>query len=244
MNPAEQANPGPHDTEHEVAAYLAEHRDFFDTHQELLASLELHHTSGRAVSLIERQVQALRLQQQRVERKLQELLARANENDRLGEKLHELALDLLDCTTLEATAHCIHDHLVRSFTADGVALQLFDDRVTGPAADGVCWLASGQPELAEFDNILGSHAPICGRLTARQLAGLFGSASPSIGSAVVIPLAGDATFGLLAIGSHDPDRYQHGMGTTFLVLLGRLVARALVRHLALARPARASDEAE
>jgi len=244
MNQAHQADSELACTADEVEAYLAEHPEFFEAHQDLLGALRLQHPSGTAVSLIERQVQVLRDSHQRAELKLYELVEMARENDRLGEKMHDLALDLLDCATLEATVACTLDHLVRSFAADSVTLQLFDDRVCGPAVAGVRWLTSGQPEIAEFDNILGSRAPICGRLTARQLTGLFGDASPLIGSAVVIPLASTMTFGLLAIGSHDPDRYQHGMGSSFLVQLGQLSSRSLVRHLDPASATRTGDEAE
>ncbi|HEY5720271.1 MAG TPA: DUF484 family protein [Gammaproteobacteria bacterium] len=215
-----------------VAGYLAEHPEFFSTRGELLASLQIPHPdNGRAISLIERQVQVLRDQHERGQHQLRHLVEVARDNDRLGERMHQLALCLLDCDSLAATTRCIHQHLASSFQADRVALLLFDDRASGPEVAGIAWRTAGAAALADFENILSGRTPICGRLTARQLAALFGDDLTAIASAVVIPLGDDTTFGVLAIGSTDPERYQHGMGTSFLQMLGQLVGRALQRHL-------------
>ncbi|MES9871125.1 MAG: DUF484 family protein, partial [Sedimenticola sp.] len=52
------------DTEQLVIDYLKSNADFFERNQDLLKELELSHSSGGAVSLIERQVQSLREQNQ------------------------------------------------------------------------------------------------------------------------------------------------------------------------------------
>lgn len=245
MNGAQHVPPEAGCSEREVADYLAGHPEFFETHPELLAAMQLSHPSGAAVSLIERQVQVLRQQHDQAERKLRQLVEVARDNDQLSEKLHGLALALLDCGSLADSASSTLQRLSESFGADMVTLQLFSNRVCGPAADGVLWVDSGQTELTEFENILNSHRPICGRLTARQLDGLFGEHAGRVGSAVVIPLAGEAaTFGLLAVGSADDQRFQHGMGTAFLQQLGELTARALARHLEPASAHRTGREAE
>ncbi|MEK7261797.1 MAG: DUF484 family protein, partial [Pseudomonadota bacterium] len=76
-----------------VARYLEEHPDYFQRHPELLARITLiHQVGGRAVSLIERQVQVLRDQSRNLQRQLRELLGNARDNDALTDRLHRLAL--------------------------------------------------------------------------------------------------------------------------------------------------------
>jgi uncharacterized protein YigA (DUF484 family) len=64
---------------------------------------------------------------------------------------------------------------------------------------------------------------------------LFGEQARDLASAALIPLRGQLVLGLLAISSHDPDRFHAGKGTEFLVRLGELVNRRL--EVALRGPA-------
>ncbi|RLA37414.1 MAG: DUF484 domain-containing protein [Gammaproteobacteria bacterium] len=227
-----------------VAAYLVEHPEFLQNHPELLSDLVIPHPTGSAISLIERQVQVLRDKQTAAELQLRQLIEVAQDNDRLAERMHRLTLALLDCTTLSAVITAVHDNLSGAFGADHVALLLFDDRVNGPTLEATRWLSARSPELAEFDNILNSRKPICGRLTTAQLDCLFGPDPSAVGSAVVIPLAENEPYGLLGIGSGDAERFQHGMGTTFLQQLGQLISHALSRHLEQAPAPQAGREAD
>lgn len=231
-------------TEQAVADYLAEHPEFLQQHPDLLASLVIPHASGNAISLIERQVQVLRDQHATAQRQLRQLIDVARDNDRLSERMQRLALALLDCGTLGEVIAAVHDNLSGAFEADRVALLLFDDRVSGPTLDSARWLSGNSPELAEFENLLRSRKPTCGRLTTAQLGGLFGPEINAIASAVVIPLAEGETFGLLGIGSRDSERFQHGMGTTFLQQLGQLISHALGRHLQRTPAPQAGREAD
>jgi uncharacterized protein len=70
---------------------------------------------------------------------------------------------------------------------------------------------------------------LCGRLNADKLSFLFGQHGDKVKSAVLLPIA-DA--GLLAIGSHDPNRFHPGMGTIFLKLISEAVYVALSRYRA------------
>ncbi len=239
-----ETQPGSPITADAVADYLAEHPDFLHDHPDLLAELLIPHATGSAVSLIERQVQVLRDKHAIAQRQLHQLIEVARDNDRLAERMHQLALALLDCTTLADVIGAVDAKLSGAFEADRVALLLFDDRVSGPTLDHARWLSASSPELAEFDNILNSRKPICGRLTTAQLDCLFGPEPAAVGSAVVIPLAETEPFGLLGIASRDPERFQHGMGTSFLQQLGQLISHALGRHLEQTQTPQAGSEAD
>ncbi|HEX2494400.1 MAG TPA: DUF484 family protein, partial [Steroidobacter sp.] len=62
-------------SEEAIAEYLQEHLDFFERHGALLTKLKLSHPRGAAaISLIERQVQALRERNQALETRLRDLI--------------------------------------------------------------------------------------------------------------------------------------------------------------------------
>ena len=83
-----------------VVDYLLGHPDFFEAHAELLSKLKVPHPTGTAVSLIERQVEVLRGQNRQLERKLVDLIEVARANDTLIERIHRLALALLEGANL------------------------------------------------------------------------------------------------------------------------------------------------
>ena len=55
---------------------------------------------------------------------------------------------------------------------------------------------------------------------------LFGALAAEVKSTVLMPIAG---LGMLAIGSHDTDRFHPGMGTVFLKLIAEAIAAAVAR---------------
>jgi hypothetical protein len=120
--PNEQAA-GSESWEEAVARYLAEHPEFFQRHPEALAHLKLaHETGGRAVSLIERQVQVLRSREQDLQRQLRELIAIARENDVLGTRLHRLALALIEVPTRDEALEATIEILRADFRLDAVVV--------------------------------------------------------------------------------------------------------------------------
>src|SRR5690606_4698338 len=69
-----------------VADYLTAHPDFFVGRETLLADITVPHESGKAISLMERQVTLLRERNADLSRRMQEFLGSAAENDNLFEK--------------------------------------------------------------------------------------------------------------------------------------------------------------
>ena len=61
-------------TEEQVAKYLQNNPKFFSRHHELLSRIKLPHESGKAISLIEKQVHILREQEVEATKKLRDLL--------------------------------------------------------------------------------------------------------------------------------------------------------------------------
>jgi uncharacterized protein YigA (DUF484 family) len=83
------------------------------------------------------------------------------------------------------------------------------------------------PELKMFETFFESARPRCGQIRDSQRDYLFGGDALEIGSAALVPLGPQSTYGILAVGSHDADRFQPTMSTEFLAKIGELVSEAI-----------------
>jgi uncharacterized protein YigA (DUF484 family) len=214
-------------TTEQIAAYLDQHPRFFDEHPELLAGLNLSHSSGKAVSLIERQVQVLRDQNEALKGRLVELVDVARDNDRLNGRMHEMTLDLLQADSLVELLDTLEDHLRNEFRADAIALRLVQPEEGLRRETDVTALVIDEPTKALFATSLCDGKAQCGRLKQEQLEFLFGDRAAGIASAAVMPLGHHGREGLLAIGSREADRFSPRMGTLFLSHLAELLVPLL-----------------
>ncbi|MCP4042339.1 MAG: DUF484 family protein, partial [Gammaproteobacteria bacterium] len=112
-------------SEHNMVEYLQNHPDFLMAHPELLGQLELSHSCGNAVSLIEHQVAVLKDQNRQLRQKLQGLIDNARENEKLNQRLHRLTLELLVCEDIDQVFTVLYDSLREDFSADKVVLRIF-----------------------------------------------------------------------------------------------------------------------
>jgi len=213
----------------DIVAYLNEHPDFFEKHSELAETLAIPHSSGGAVSLIERQVSVLRDQNKKLRRQMQELVEIARDNDRLFGHLQSLTLALLEAEDLDATFAAVYDQLRHGFGAHAVALRFFNLPASA-LSERAEFISDDQPIKAAFDKILGGSKPVCGRFEPAQLRMLFGEGAEEYKSAALIPLGRrDERIGLLAVASQDPSHFRAGMSTLFLGYLGETVTAAVER---------------
>ena len=87
-------------------------------------------------------------------------------------------------------------------------------------------LLFGEPDLAPFRDALRDGEPLCGRLQGEKNAVLYGARQEEVQSSALLALSG---VGLVAVGSHDPNRFYPGMGTLFLRMMGEALVVALER---------------
>lgn len=214
------------DTEDTVSDYLSHHPEYFEHHTDVLMRLKVPHPSGHAVSLIERQVEVLRQQHRQMERKLVDLIEVARGNDTLIERIHRLAVALLENQTLADRLYTVQDELRNRFGADEVSLFLIG---TPPGADAgpARWFAPGSAGLQQLHEFTETGKPHVGRLRVPQLEFLFGEQAEHIASAATAPLAERGKLGLLALGSHTAERFGPTLGTAFLARIGELVTAAI-----------------
>ena len=210
-----------------VVDYLVSHPEFFETHAELLAKLKIPHPTGASVSLIERQVEVLRQQHRQLERKLVDLIEVARANDTLIERIHRLALALLEGANLPERLYALQEQLRERFGADEVSLFLLHADARQADAGPARWLKPEDAGLEQFRDLLKSGKSHVGRLRPPQLEFLFGDQAERITSSALVPLGDKGDLGLLAVGSHDAERFSPTLGTAFLTRISELVTAAV-----------------
>lgn len=221
------------DTDEAVRDYLAEHPDFFERHSGLLRALRLPHVTGGTVSLVERQVSALRQRDSKLERRLSDLVEVARANDQLGKKIHALSIRLLATRSLDETIAVCESTLRTAFDAEQSVLVIFRDAALFKDINVGRFVRPcdrESEELKAFDAILGRSSPRCGQIRDSQRDFLFGVDTDEIGSCALVPLGEHCDIGFLAIGSVDVNRFNPAMSIDFVARLGELVAAALSRY--------------
>ena len=211
---------------HEVAAFLRRHPKFLGQFPDLAVSLVVPKEEGQAASLASYQLDVLRDKNRELTRRLNELFANAQENERLAVRTHQLSLALMRARGPAETLRTMVAVLGEDFRGEDVRVVLFEP-VDGLQADWLQVIAQDDKALQPFRDFLAGGEPLTGRLNQDKLALLFGDDQARAASAVLLPLPG---LGMLAVGSADANRFFPGMGTLFL----RLMAESLV--MALGRP--------
>ena len=214
-----------------IADYLQHNPDFFERHAALLTRLKLPHSRGTAtVSLVERQVLALRDKNQSLESRLRELIDVARGNDALAAKIHRLACRLVRARNATTLIDAMESSLREDFGASEWLLLLAPARATGLSSIDsrhLRMIDPAAPELKMFETLFESARPRCGQIRDSQRDFLFGAGTIEIGSAALVPLGREVGFGLLAVGSPDAQRFHPTMSTDFLARIGDLVTEAV-----------------
>lgn len=210
----------------EVAAWLRGQPAFLQDYPDLAMSLVVPREDGPAASLVGHQLEILRSKNRELSRRLHELASTAQVNEQLAVRTHQMTLALMRQTTVAGTLRATVAALTEDFAGDQVALLLrqpVDGLVDCP------WLQvlpEGDVRLQLFAPLLAAGEPVCGRLSPKRNAVLYGDAAEQVQSSAVLALPG---IGLLAVGSADPNRFWPGIGTVFLDMIVQSVTTALAR---------------
>ncbi len=211
---------------HEVAAWLRRHPRFLQQFPDLALSMVVPREEGSASSLASYQLEVLRDKNRELSRRLQELFTNAQENERLSVRTHQLTLSLMRQTTPADTLRAMAASLAEDFSGDLVRLVVFRPVDGLEDADWLQVIAEGDARLSPFRDCLTDGEPLCGRLQPEKHALLYGAREGEISSTALLPLPG---VGMIAVGSHDANRFFPGMGTLFLRMMGESLATALKR---------------
>jgi hypothetical protein len=210
-------------TAQDILAYLRRHPGFFNDNPEILEEIQIPHSSGEAVSLVEKQVAILREQNEQTRKRMHELIEIARQNEELAKRMHKLALTLMDAAEPKEIFSTLYDNLRRNFRADKVVVKLFAEPAFIDTFAGPEFAGRNAREQGSFKAVIDKRVPISGQLKSQQQAFLFGE-DDYIASAVIVPLHGTGWGGVLVIGSKDPDKFQESMGVELLANLGEVLS--------------------
>ncbi len=205
-----------------VADYLRKHPYYFNDYPELIADMHISHDSGKAVSLVERQVSILRERNIEMRQRLSNLLDTARENDQLFAKTRRLVLALLECVDLGDLVDAVYYSFQKEFNVHYTRLILF-----GSAPPSVARVESINKARDYIGKRLKSSNAVSGGIDMRECEFLFDEDAPHVGSAAMAVLSYGNPLGVLAIGNQDPNYYRSSMGTLFLGYITEVLNRIL-----------------
>jgi hypothetical protein len=214
-------------TEDDIANYLANTPDFFERHAGVLAAVQLSSPHGqRAVSLQERQAEMLREKIKGLELRLAEMIRHGSENTAIADRLHRWTRELLLTRDTQDLPLVAAREMAAQFNVPQVAIKLW-----GVSADyaGQSYAQGASDDAQAFASSLAR--PYCGANPGLEAAGWLVDPG-AVASLALIPLRdgdGQGAFGLLVLGSPDPQRFSADMGTEFLDRMGELTSAALSR---------------
>ena len=216
----------------DIKNYLKNNPGFFEQNANFLADIHLPspHGSG-TISLAERQQLAQRDKINALEERFADLVANAQQNDAIANKIHTLNLDLHQARNFDAIEQLISHHLPENFDLSDTCLRV--------------WAEPLDP--ANQSNLVFSEIVDDTKTWLAALPQAYCGAPPAIvtddwflepaASVAIIPLTiGYSTkqlIGFLALASDSKNRFYEEMGADFLNNIGELISAALTRHIEL-----------
>ena len=224
MNQTAEKNIIDSEREAEIITYLREHPDFLQRHLEVLNSQSEQTDAPGTSSLSLYQLRQSRERITLLEQQLSKLLAVAKDNERLLARMHQLSLDMGGTDNPAEFMQRLESLLSERFELDYFTLIIDNGALPGLHNPHIRRPDSDPSGILE--NLLKQSTAISGRLTQDKAKALFGN-KVSVGSAAIAPIE---DFGLLAVASHDVDRFAPDAGVLFLSLVGASLKHYLLLH--------------
>ena len=219
-------------TEDDIAQFLTNTPGFFERHAEVLASVQITSPHGaRAVSLQERQAEMLREKIKGLEHRIMEMVRNSTENAAIANKVHQWTGSLLQVRDPFDLPQAVVDGVRTLFDVPQAAVRVWE--VAAPYIDADFTQGASEDARAFASSLT---MPFCGpNLGFEPAAWLANEAGEPAQSLALLPLRAGAidsatpAFGLLVLGSQDPQRFDATMGTEFLSRMAELASAALLR---------------
>jgi len=201
-----------------IADYLKNNPDFFADKDDLLADMTVPHESGRAVSLLERQVKILRERSIESRHTLNSLLENARYNDQLFNVTRHLILLLLEETRPQGLI---------SVTENNLATQ--------PGIDACRLILVDTPQVAtnlqnRFPSLFRSKQVLAEQLDKEASRFLFPGSLTPLRSAALCPITyQNSLLAILVIGNQSQDYFNEDLDTLFLDFIAEVLGTLLHR---------------
>jgi uncharacterized protein len=223
----------------QIADYLRDHPEFFDRHADVFADMTVPAPhGGKAVSLLERQLMAVKDKARAMEMKLAEMIRAGQENDAIIQKLAGWTRTLVAARDAAELPALVETGVAGHFNVPHVALRVWD--IDASFEDLPC-ATPVAVDVITFAN--GLMAPYCGPNSGFAAAAWI---EGDVLSLAMLPLRvgmAPQAFGLLVLGSADPQRFSSSMATDMLARISEAASAALSRMLPAPRPAVLRDAA-
>lgn len=213
----------------QVAQYLRDNPDFFINRDSLLAEISLPHESGKAISLLERQVKILRERSIESRHTLSLLLENAKYNDQLFSVTRALILALLNETNVSQMLSATEANLNTQPGIDASSVILFSDE--GLNALKNTRLESTQFVHENFPTLLRERKTVCQSVEKNTAAFLFPRNGSGIRSVALCPIGRNRMLGILAIGNKAQDYFNAELDTLFLDFIGEVLESIVLRKI-------------
>jgi len=211
----------------DVVNYLDQNRKFFHACPNLLDELSIPHPkTGKAVSLLERQVFQLREQRDALKVEVDTLMNIAGENGQLFLKVQTFTKALMATQNEQAAMDCIYEQMAALFEVEHIAMVSWD--VPSKCLQGLSQLGVSQTWAETLKTSLDKNKAVCGFVENEWQKGLFHTKEP-MKSVCVLPLGQESVWGILALGSQT-ERFNPNLGTYFLTMMSELIT-AKLNHL-------------
>jgi uncharacterized protein YigA (DUF484 family) len=212
-----------------VRDYLIDHPNFFEENSDILEAIEVSHDSGKAISLVERQISIMRDKNKALGGQLEQLIETAKNNDQLLAKTNQLVLKLIQAEDLNSLITVLDTSLKNDFNTEFYSLTLIDKGLfTSKTAAN---LVSEEEAKSKISSLLSAQKAVSGVLREEQINFLFEQSASSVASAIALPLHSSEPLGILALGSSDADFYSHDIGTVFFDYIGALLNELIPMHV-------------
>ena len=224
-------------TEEDIAHFLANTPEFFERHAEVLASVQISSAHGqRAVSLQERQAEMLREKIKGLEQRVMEMVRNSHENEVISQKVHEWGCEMQRITVPAELPAAVIRGVEMHFEVPLTALRVWGVHAEHADQD----FAKGvSDDVRAFASSL--TMPFCGPNLGFEPSRWLGRVQVEEGDSIaaqslaLLPLregpidSATPAFGLLVLGSPDPQRFEASMGTEFLTRMAELASATLQR---------------
>lgn len=213
-----------------IAEYLLQHPEFFEQHAQVLTRVQLSSGHGqRAVSLQERQAEMLRDKIKGLEGRIMEMVRNSSENSAIAHKIHRWSCALSAVQDVRQLPRAVADGIQSAFDVPQVGIRVWD--VAGPYM-GSLFSMGVSDDAKSFATSL--TMPFCGPNLGFEPTAWLPNPEQVQSMALLTLREGpndsqSPAFGLLVLGSPDPQRFDASMGTEFLLRIAEQASAALGR---------------
>lgn len=213
-------------TADDVAAYLKAHPEFFVDHEKLLADLTIPHESGKAISLLEHQVQILRRRSIESRHTLNALMENARNNDQLFNVTRNLILTLLLESDITQIISVTEANLSTQPGIDACALIL----MTPGSDQGPGRKSASEALQQQFPSLSRKRGVLCKKVDKDAARSLFPGHSGNIRSVAICPVtSNDSLLAVLMLGNHSRDYFTEDLDTLFLEFISDVLGSIIVK---------------